>query len=226
MYRNFKVTEVTKENEEKYLDGIVDLEDDVYENMIKQGKEGQLFTTGREDISSYINSSNNSVFIVTKKEEKEPVVAATYITQGQIPYTYNDVTKYFKCSQEYMEMVKSTFPNEQEYLAKLRKIYIQKITAFMYARDVVLGGYVDNIHELSEEEKNEKLNEIIDEELQNPENNFHEKSKIREDLNKNMSLYMLQVFRNVDLYEKFYWVDMDFIKKENGLNENETVVNR
>ena len=25
MYRNFKVTEVTKENEEKYLDGIVDL---------------------------------------------------------------------------------------------------------------------------------------------------------------------------------------------------------
>ena len=62
---------------------------------------------------------------------------------------------------------------------------------------------------------NSKLNEIKDKELGNPENNFHEKSSVREGLNKNMSRYMSMVYGNAELYEKFYWVDMDFLKREN-----------
>ena len=214
MYKNFKVIEVTKENESKYLDGIVELENDVYENMIKQGKVGQLFTTGREDISSYINSENNSVFIVTSDDNENDVLAATYITQGQIPFTYNDVTKYFKCSNEYMESVKNAYQNENDFLADLRKVYIQKITAFVYSRDFILHEYTENVHKLSEEEKNSLFMELIEKELQNPENNFHEKSHIREDLNKYMSLYMSKIFGNSDLYEKFYWTDMDYMKSQ------------
>ncbi len=223
MYRNFRIKEVTKENEDKYLDGIVELEDVVYENMIKQGKAGQLFTTGREDISGYINSNNNSVFVVTTNNEIEKVVAATYITQGQIPFTYNDVTKYFKCSEEYMLAVKEQFQNEEEYLSVLRKVYIQKITAFVYARDCILKEYVENIYDLSEDEKNIKFMELVEKEARDPENNFHEKSKIRDELNRNMSLYMSKIFRNSSLYEKFYWVDMDYILKQNGCESSEKI---
>ncbi len=216
MYKNFTVIEVTKENENKYLDRIVKLEDDVYENMIKQGKEGQLFTTGREDISGYINSDNNSVFIVTRNNDEEDVIAATYITQGQIPFTYNDVTKYFKCSEEYMESVKKEYETEEAFLEDLRKVYIQKITAFVYSRDFILRNYTENIHKLSEEEKNALFMKLVEQEIQNPENNFHEKSYIREDINKYMSLYMSKIFRNSDLYEKFYWADMDYINSQYG----------
>ena len=213
MYKQFKITEVTKENESKYLDGIVELEDNVYENMIKQGKEGQLFTTGKEDISQYVLSRNNSVFVVTRENDESRVLAATYITQGQIPFTYNDVTKYFKCSEEYMKKVRSEFSDEGEYLATLRKIYIQKITAFVYARDAVLAHYFDNVDRLTAYERNEKIMELIDAELQDSSNNFHEKSAIREELNKHMSTYMDRVLGNSKLYEKFYWVDMEFLKK-------------
>ena len=37
--------------------------------MIDQGKIGQLFTTGREDISAYIHSSYNNVFVASKQDE-------------------------------------------------------------------------------------------------------------------------------------------------------------
>ena len=220
MYKGFKVTEVTNENESKYLDGIVELENVVYENMIKQGKEGQLFTTGKEDISEYIHSSNDSVFIVTMGECENKVVAATYITKGQVPFTYNDVTKYFKCSDEYMESIKQEFKNKDEYIETLRKVYIQKITAFVYARDEILKKYIQNIHELSEEEKNNMLLDLVNKEIEDPTNNFHEKSQIREDLNKYMSMYMDKVYGSSKLYENFYWVDMDFLKKENGVEAN------
>ena len=220
MYKHFKITEVTKENESKYLDGIVELEENVYNNMIKQGKEGQLFTTGKEDISKYVHSRNNSVFIVTRENDENRVFAATYITQGQIPYTYNDVTKYFKCSENYMKKVKSEFKDENEYLATLRQIYIQKITAFLYARRQILKKYFGDISELTIHEKNKKLMDLIKAELQDKTNNFHEKSAIREELNSNMSIYMDKVLENSKLYEKFYWVDMEFLKKAYEVEPN------
>ena len=220
MFKGFKVIEVTKENESKYLDGIVELENVVYENMIKQGKEGQLFTTGREDISEYIHSINDSVFIVTMGESGNKVVAATYITKGQVPYTYNDVTKYFKFSDEYMKSVKQGFKSKKEYLETIRKVYIQKITAFIYARDELLKKYLENIHELSENEKNSRLLDLVKKEIEDPTNNFHEKSPIREMLNKYMSIYMDKVYGNSKKYENFYWVNMDFLKKENDVETN------
>ena len=43
MYKNYNITEVTKENERKYLCKIANLEKVVLDNMEKNGKIGQLF---------------------------------------------------------------------------------------------------------------------------------------------------------------------------------------
>ena len=220
MYQDFKPIEVTPENELQYLDGIVNLENTVYENMIKQGKIGQLFTTGREDISEYIHSDNNSVFVISKKDNPQEVIAATYITQGQIPFTYNDVTKYYKCSEQYMQFVKSQYFSDDEYIADLRKAYIKKMTAFIYARDAVLLEYGNDLQGLSEDDKNEIFMKLVTEEVNDPENNFHEKSKIRELLNKYMSQHM-QKNGDSELFDKFYWVGMEYIKSQSQVPESE-----
>ena len=106
-----KIVELTKENEEKYLDKIVRLEQISLEAMKQEGREGQLFDTGREGISEYVHSENNSVFVAV--DEKGDVEATTYITQGQKPFTYNDITKYFKYGENYKKYVKQKYPNEQ-----------------------------------------------------------------------------------------------------------------
>lgn len=213
MYQNYKPIEVTPANESEYLDGIVKLENTVYENMIKQGKIGQLFTTGRDDISSYIHSDNNSVFVISKTDDPQDVIAATYITQGQIPFTYNDVTKYYKCSEQYMQFVKSQYSSEEAYIADLRKAYAKKITAFIYARDFVLREYGNELEGLSEDDKNRIFMDLVSKEVADPENNFHEKSKIRELLNKYMSQHM-QKNGDSELFDKFYWVGMEYIKSQ------------
>ena len=90
-----KIIELTKENEEQYLGQIAELEQTVIKAMEEEGREGQLFATGKEDISEYIRSEGKTVMVAT--DEQDQVKATTYITQGQRPFTYNDITKYFKC---------------------------------------------------------------------------------------------------------------------------------
>lgn len=51
---HFKIKEVTRENENQYLDQIADLEKVVLEHMEQNGKIGQLFITGKDDIHEYI----------------------------------------------------------------------------------------------------------------------------------------------------------------------------
>ena len=47
---NFKLEELTKDNEAQYLEQVANLEQVVMENMEARGQTGQLFPTGREDI--------------------------------------------------------------------------------------------------------------------------------------------------------------------------------
>ena len=93
-----RIFEITNENADRYIDQIADLEVVVLNAMEKEGRKGQLFITGKEDILEYINSSENSVFVSVDDEDK--VQSAAYITQGQKPYTYNDITKYYKKGNE------------------------------------------------------------------------------------------------------------------------------
>lgn len=83
---SFKIIELTKDNESKYLNQVADLEEVVLHRMEQVGQIGQLFTTGAEDISSYVHSDENSVFI--SLDDNGNVNGATYITQGQKPFTY------------------------------------------------------------------------------------------------------------------------------------------
>ena len=131
-----RIIELTKDNEERYLDQIVDLEQISLETMKKEGREGQLFDTGREGISEYVHSQENSVIVAV--DENDKVEAVTYVTQGQKPFTYNDITKYFKYGEKYRQYVKSQYVSPKDYQKDLRAIYIIKIKAYEYAKRKIL----------------------------------------------------------------------------------------
>ncbi|MCR5146046.1 MAG: hypothetical protein K6B70_01680, partial [Clostridia bacterium] len=185
MYPKYNIIEVTKENEKDYLDKIAKLEVLVLNKMEEEGKIGQLFITGKEDISDYIHSRFNHVYIAVKNDVSKDVVSAAYITRGQTLFTYNDITKYFKCGQEYQEYIKSKYQGDKRYFEKLKDMYIRKLCAFSYARNILLSskGKIE-IAYLDEKTKNEKFLDMIRNEYDDPENRFHEKSVIRENLNK------------------------------------------
>ena len=199
----FKICELIKENEDKYLDKVADLEEIVLENMEKNGKIGQLFITGKEDISEYARSENNTVMIAV--DDNEDVQAATYITQGQKPFTYNDITKYFKYGDNYKQYVKSLYSSSEAYKKDLLDIYYIKIKAFKYAKEIIM-------------KKNPQYKNILqylDDEIKN--NEFHEKSNLREDFNKYMSEYIDKI-HETKRYERFYWTTSEDIAKEFDVN--------
>lgn len=199
-----KIIEVTKENESQYLDRIINLEELTLKEMKKEGREGQLFATGREDISEYINSSENTVIIATN--EKDEVEAVTYLTQGQKAFTYNDITKYFKYGKKFKEYVKSQYTDRNQYKKDLLDIYEIKLKAFRYARDRIL----------EEHPEMQSIKEFLEREIQ--ENGFHEKSELREKLNAYMSEYILENYGEETLqkYQQFYWITMNDISEEFG----------
>lgn len=160
-----KIVELTKENENKYLYQIAELEEIVLQQMKKEGREGQLFSTDKEDISEYVHSSENTVLIA--ENEKGEVEGTTFITQGQQPFTYNDITKYFKYGEEYKQYVKSEYENNQEYKKHMLGIYQIKIKAFEYARERIL----------KEHPEKSEISEFLEQEIK--ENGFHEKSRTK-----------------------------------------------
>lgn len=199
-----KVVEITKENEREYLDQIAELEQIVLQSMKKEGREGQLFATGREDISEYVHSEENTVMVALN--EKKQVESAAYITQGQKPFTYNDITKYFKYGPNYMSYVKSQYSDEDEYKNTLLEIYKIKLLAFQFAQKKIL----------KEHPEMSSLHEYLQHELQ--ENDFHEKSELREKVNQYMAEYISSKFNSniQNKYEQFYWITADDISQEFG----------
>lgn len=225
MYKNYKVIEVTNENEQQYLPGIVELEKLVLDKMQQEGKNDQLFITGEEGIKEYINSDLNNVIIAVKNNKNNPIIAsAVYITQGQTAFTYNDITKYFKCDENYQNYVKSKYQNG-EFEKTIRKVYMEKICAFRYARDIILKEQgIKLLNTMNEQQRNNLFLEMVEREYEEPQNQFHEKSKIRDNLNTYMSLYMKHVKNDLENYQAFYWVDFDYLKRNlqgpsNSMNE-------
>ncbi len=203
-----KILELTKENESKYLDKIEELENLTLEVMKKEGREGQLFATGTEDISEYIHSDENTVIVAVNEEDE--VEGATYVTQGQRPFTYNDITKYFKYGEGYQKYVKSQYENPQEYQRDLLDMYKIKLQAFQYAKNLILAEYP----EIS------GFDEFLKNEVQ--ENGFHEKSKLREKMNRYMSQYITENYGKEiqDKYQQFYWISAQDISREFGKTIN------
>lgn len=207
-----KVVELTEDNEDMYLDQVANLEEDVLKKMEQEGRIGQLFITGKEDISEYVHSKENTVLVALDKDED--VKAATYITQGQKPFTYNDITKYFKYGENYKQYVSSLYPNKQDYIRAMMDIYEIKLQAFEYAK----------VRILMEHPQVGSIEEFLKLELD--ENGFHEKSELREKVNQYMSEYIITNFDSETLsrYEQFYWCTAEdiataFDKEPNRANE-------
>lgn len=211
MKNNFEIIELTKDNEQQYLQDVVELEKKVLRKMEDDGKVGQLFITGEEGIKEYAESNLNHVMIAVKNDSRD-VISAAYITHGQIPFTYNDITKYFKCNSEYQDFVKSQY-SPSEFRRNMRDVYIEKICAYKYARNVILHEQgICELCNMSEEQKNEIFLKLVENELANPNNQFHEKSQIRENLNKYMSMYMEHEKKDMKRYEEFYWMNFKYLK--------------
>ena len=201
---NLKIMELTKENENLYLDKLVELEKIVLHNMEKNGKSGQLFITGKEDISEYIHSIDNTVMIAIN--DKDDVISSAYITQGQIPFTYNDITKYFKYGKEYQEYVRTGYKNEADYRNDMLDIYKIKLLAYKNAKEKIMEEYPEYCGDILS---------FLERELSDKSNKFHEKSELREKLNKYMSLYILEKNENlIEKYEKFYWITSEDVANE------------
>ena len=206
-----KIVELTKDNEEQYLDQTADLEQKVLQNMESRGQIGQLFPTGKEDISLYAHSKENTVLLAVDEEGK--VLATTYITQGQKPFTYNDITKYFKYGDQYQEYVKSRYKTVEEYRKDMLGVYKIKIEAFKYAKQKILEQFPNFDGDILK---------FLQHELEEDQNHFHEKSPLRELLNIYMSEYIKTRAEQIpgleQRYEMFYWTTADDIFREFGKN--------
>lgn len=206
--KEFTIVELTKDNEKQYLDKVVELEEISLDAMLKEGRVGQLFTTGGEDISEYIHSKENTVMIAV--DHQGNVEAATYITQGQQPFTYNDITKYFKYGKEYQKYVKSLYSTPEHYKKDMLETYKIKIQAYEYAKKRILEEYPQY----------KTMMEFLEHELNEPENQFHEKSELRQKINSYMSEYIARESQKnaeiATLYDKFYWTSAQDIAIEFG----------
>ena len=206
-----KIVELTKDNEEQFLEQTAGLEQKVLQNMESRGQVGQLFPTGKEDISLYAHSKENTVLLAVDEQGK--VLATTYITQGQKPFTYNDITKYFKYGDQYQEYVKSRYKTVEDYRKDMLGVYKIKIEAFKYAKQKILEQFPNFDGDILK---------FLQHELQEDQNHFHEKSPLRELLNVYMSEYIKEKAEQIpgleQRYEMFYWTTADDIFREFGKN--------
>lgn len=212
----FEIVELKKENLEAYIDKVVALEEKVLASMNKRGQIGQLFITGKADISEYACSDNNTVLIAISKEDDRDntdangnVIATTYITKGQKNFTYNDITKYFKYGKDYNQYVRNKYKTEAEYRKDLISIYMKKLEAFKYAKEKILAQYP---------QYKGNIIEFLNHELGEENNHFHEKSILRDSINAYMSEYIQEQGKKYpgleERYEMFYWITSEEIAKE------------
>ena len=184
--------------------------------MKRQGRIGQLFITGKEDIHEYIISNKNTVMIATNSDDK--VIAATYITQNQNMFSYNDITKYFKVSPEYNEYIKEQYPNELEYKKDVLDAYEIKMQAYLYARDNILKKYP----------KYKNMDQFLKNELES-ENKFDEKSVLRQELVNNMAEYIKNEEAKgktgiTKKYEQFFWMTAKDVSSIIHGNDNSSII--
>ena len=197
-----KILEVTSNNADKYINQIVDLEQEVVKLMENSNKSNYFFATGKEDITDYTNSKENTVLVLVDDDDK--VQAATYITQGQKLFTYNDITKYFKALPEYKDYVKNSYADINEYKRDALDAYKLKMKAYLYAREELLKEYPQF----------KSLYDFMQSEI-NSQNRFDEKSPLREKLNTYMYDFIVKNNdkKQISNYEKFYFMTLSDINE-------------
>ena len=200
-----RIVEVTTQYKKKYIGQIASLEQKILNMMEQNGQVGQFFTTGEEDIEKYVDSSKNTVLVSVNDEEN--VDAATYITQGQSFFSYNDITKYFKSLPQSRAYIRSLYANESDYKMAALEAYKIKLQAYSSAKKRIL----------KEHPQFSSMYDFLQSEVQS-ENRFDEKSILREKLSTYMYEYVeeqekLGVKGALECYERFYYTTVSYIKK-------------
>ena len=110
------------------------LENYVSKKLYEIGEGEQFFTTGYDDIYDYIKDKDITVMVC--QNEKKKIIAASYITQGQGLYTYNDLSKYYKFNKEYIEYVKQKYEPKELYSIEY-ETYMKKVEGYKYAKGLI-----------------------------------------------------------------------------------------
>ena len=176
-YKIFEVNENTNiDDQKKFAKEIGELEDYISGKLHEEGKGYIFFTTGYDDICDYIKDKD--VTIMVCQDEKEKIIASSYITQGQGLYTYNDLSKYFKFNKEFIEYGKSKY-DPKELCSIEYETYMKKIEGYKYAKKKIAKelGLTDLVGHCKAEKEKER---------------FDEKNKVREKVNR----YIYDYFRD------------------------------
>ena len=176
-YYLFEINEKhTPDIQRKYAKEIEGLENCVSDKLKEQGKGHIFFTTGYDDIYSYIKDKD--VTIMECQDDYYKIISSAYITQGQGLYTYNDLTKYFKFNKEYVDYAKSKY-DPKELCSIEYETFIKKIKGYKYAKALIEKEL--NITDLVSYFQNEKKK-----------GTFDEHDKVREKVNR----YIYDYFRD------------------------------
>ena len=176
-YYLFEINEKhTPTIQRKYAKEIESLEKYVSDKLQEQGKGHIFFTTGYDDIYSYIK--DRDVTVMECQDDYYKIISAAYITQGQGLYTYNDLSKYFKFNKEYVDYAKTKY-DPKELCSIEYETFMKKIEGYKYAKALIEKEL--NITDLVDYFQNEKKK-----------GTFDEHDKVREKVNR----YIYDYFRD------------------------------
>lgn len=158
-YYLFEINEKhTPTIQRKYAKEIESLEKYVSDKLQEQGKGHIFFTTGYDDIYSYIK--DRDVTVMECQDDYYKIISAAYITQGQGLYTYNDLSKYFKFNKEYVDYAKTKY-DPKELCSIEYETFMKKIEGYKYAKALIEKEL--NITDLVSYFQNEKKKGTFDE---------------------------------------------------------------
>ena len=158
-YYLFEINEKhTPTIQRKYAKEIESLEKYVSDKLQEQGKGHIFFTTGYDDIYSYIK--DRDVTVMECQDDYYKIISAAYITQGQGLYTYNDLSKYFKFNKEYVDYAKTKYDPKELYSIEY-ETFMKKIKGYKYAKALIEKEL--NITDLVSYFQNEKKKGTFDE---------------------------------------------------------------
>ena len=160
----------------KYAREIEGLEKYISKCLKEEGKGSYFFTTGYDDIYSYIKDKD--VTVMECQDDDNKIIAAAYVTQGQGLYTYNDLSKYFKYNDEYVEYAKSKY-DPKDLCSIEYETFMKKIEGYKYAKNLIIQEL--KITDLVGHCKSEK-----------EKGTFDEKNQVREKVNR----YIYDYFRD------------------------------
>lgn len=126
-----RFVEVNSTNITEYLPRILNLQDIVFKNLEKQGKQHLFFRSSKEEISEYIESGNSFVGILRAESN---IISACYLTFNHS--VYNDLTLYIKNSPVYRDLVLSTYNS-----SALAEKYMRNVSMYSMLRNQGILNY-------------------------------------------------------------------------------------